>query len=115
MIRIARSLWHGDLRFVAQLDDPEQPTERVSMAAILALVAVKHDLTVHELRGVGRARRVSRPRQEAMALMHATGLFSLPQIGMFLGDRDHTTVLHGVRAHTARTIAADPELATWAA
>jgi chromosomal replication initiation ATPase DnaA len=49
-----------------------------------------------------RAFAIAHPRQEAMWRMHQTGKWSLPQIGRFLGERDHTTCLHGIRAHAKR-------------
>ena len=49
-----------------------------------------------------RAFAIAHPRQEAMWRMRQAGKWSLPQIGRFLGGRDHTTVLAGVRAHQAR-------------
>lgn len=30
------------------------------------------------------------------------GRWSLPQIGRLLGNRDHTTIIHGVRQHEKR-------------
>ena len=72
-----------------------------SMREIATLVAERHGLTLEELRGPSRKHRVSRPRQEAMAFMRAEGRFSYPQIARYFG-KDHTTVLHAVRAHAAR-------------
>lgn len=87
--RVTLSRWQG-------------PARANSMAAILAGVATKHGLTVAEMKGPGRARRVAWPRQEAMWLIYLTGRYSRPQIGRFLGNRDHTTVLHGCREHEKR-------------
>lgn len=102
MIRVVRSLWHGELRFVALRDHPDEPVDdRLTMATILADVAIEHGIDVRVLKGVSRTKHVAHARQQAMAEMRATGLFSLPQIGAFLG-RDHSTVLHGVRAHAKR-------------
>ena len=53
-----------------------------------------------------RAFAIAHPRQEAMWRMRQAGKWSLPQIGRFLGERDHTTVLAGVRAHQKRLDAA---------
>lgn len=76
--------------------------QRPKMLVIAQRVAAKWGVTLDELRGEIRARRVAWPRHEAMYEMYATGLFSLPQIGRFLGGRDHTTVLHGCRRHAER-------------
>lgn len=90
--------------FVELCWDPTPPPP-ITMAQILARVAEKHGLTVADLKGPRIAPRFSHPRQEAMHAMHAVGRWSLPQIGRFLGGRDHTTVLHGVRRHAQRIAA----------
>ena len=58
-----------------------------------------------------RAFAIAHPRQEAMWRMRQAGKWSLPQIGRFLGERDHTTILAGVRAHQKRLDAASCETA----
>ena len=75
---------------------------RRSMREIAADVAARHGLTLDELKSPQRARRIAWPRQEAMKEIYDTGRFSLPQIGGFFGGRDHTTVLHAIRAHAKR-------------
>jgi len=65
-------------------------------------VAARHGVSVAELRGPCRARRVAWPRQELMWRARRETRLSLPQIGERLGGRDHTTVIHGVRAHQDR-------------
>ena len=72
------------------------------LADILDQVSVKYGLSVADLKGPERFRRIAHPRQEAMWRMHQTGRYSLTQIGRFLGNRDHTTVLYGIRQHAAR-------------
>lgn len=49
------------------------------------------------LLGPQRNRRVARARWAVMIVLQDDAGMSLPQIGRTLGDRDHTTVLHGVR------------------
>lgn len=72
------------------------------MADVLAEVAASHRISVRELLGRGRHKHVAWPRQEAMWRIRQTGRYSLPQIGAFLGGRDHTTILKGIRAHERR-------------
>ena len=69
---------------------------RIKMRTIAEAVAIENGLTFHDLIGSDRKRRVSQPRQRAFLLCHMAG-FSYPQIGIFFGNRDHTTVIHGVR------------------
>ena len=62
----------------------------------------KYEITMKEMLGPRRFITFVRARQEAAyRMLHETRL-SLTQIGKKLGDRDHTTVLHAVRAHQAR-------------
>jgi chromosomal replication initiator protein len=60
------------------------------------LHAVSRTFGVSEERLLGRerTREVALPRQIAMYLMREEGGVSLPQIGDFIGGRDHTTVLY---------------------
>lgn len=75
---------------------------RPIMREIAQEVAQRHGLTVEQLRGHQRHRKVAWPRQELMYELYATGRFSSTQIGIFLGERDHTTVLYGCRRHAER-------------
>ncbi len=66
-----------------------------SPEAILEAVAQEFNITVSELKGPRRMRRISVPRQMAMYLLRDLSQLSFPQIGELLGGRDHTTVMHG--------------------
>lgn len=90
----------------------------LSLQEIAFVVAQKHDLIAANLTAPdselgSRAQIYSRPRQEAFWLAYqqmrgGKRIHSLPKIGKFFGGRDHTTVLHGVRQHTARLLAGAP-------
>jgi hypothetical protein len=82
--------------------------DRRTMAAIVAGVATRHEVTVAQLKGDDRRREYAWARQEAMAAMHAAG-FSDTQIGRYLGGRDRSTVSHGRSAHYARDGAPPPK------
>jgi chromosomal replication initiation ATPase DnaA len=72
-----------------------------TMAKIAARVAADRRVSVAELKGSRRDAWLARARQEAMWLMRQEGRWTLPQIGRFL-NRDHSTVIHGIRAHERR-------------
>lgn len=82
------------------------------LRAIIREVAESHGLTPEQLCGLGAERRLYHPRQEAMwrcrQLLREDGShrFSYPQIGRALGQRDHTTIIHGVRRYEGRQAAA---------
>jgi len=63
---------------------------------ILRSIARLFGLTLAELTGPRRCRSIARPRLLAFWILRRTGL-SLPRIGKLL-NRDHTTVLAGIRS-----------------
>ena len=65
-------------------------------ARVVEIVADYFDLTVDVLVGKGRPKDISAARQIAMYLLREENSLSLPAIGAVLGNRDHTTVRHGV-------------------
>ena len=60
--------------------------------------------------GPKRLRAYARPRQVAMYLCKQLTNRSLPEIGRRFGERDHTTVMHGVR-QIEELMATDSQLA----
>jgi hypothetical protein len=68
---------------------------------IIQETAEKYQLEVTDLTGQSRKPRLVAARQEACYLLRLAG-YSYPQIGRFLGDRDHTTIVHGERKHKER-------------
>ncbi|HBG74932.1 MAG: chromosomal replication initiation protein DnaA [Chloroflexi bacterium GWB2_49_20] len=77
---------------IALADLLPQPGE-LKPEKVLDVVARTFDLTVERLTSSDRSRQVSLPRQIAMYLLRETNV-SLPQIGLALGGRDHTTVMY---------------------
>jgi chromosomal replication initiation ATPase DnaA len=71
-----------------------------SLANLCAIHAYRAHTTVEEFKSPARIRDVSWPRQDFMLAAHRKG-YSLSEIGRFL-NRDHTTVLHGIRQAEAR-------------
>ena len=69
---------------------------------ILQEVADKHGITVKDMKGDCRKNKFSRARQEAAYIIKDRLGMSLPKIGRILGNKDHTTVLHGIRKHAFR-------------
>jgi hypothetical protein len=69
-------------------------------AARRALERACTDVDLDTIRSRTRDRHVNEVRQRLMADLHAVG-WSLPKIGRMV-DRDHTTVMSGIRAHQRR-------------
>jgi chromosomal replication initiator protein len=74
--------------------------DRVSK--ILREVAKEFDVPVNELRGKSRERHIARPRQFAYLRLRDETDLSYPAIGRVMGDRDHSTIQHGIRAMRER-------------
>lgn len=82
----------------------------VNLPSIASDVANRWGVSVLQIRGNSRLQNVTRARQEFMYLARQVKTqsgefrYSTPLIGKFIG-RDHTTVLHGVKAHQSRLAA----------
>ena len=63
---------------------------------IISVVAEHYHVTVADLCGNKRSSKIVAPRQIAMYLCRDIIDTSLKTIGKHLGDRDHTTVMHGI-------------------
>jgi chromosomal replication initiator protein len=76
---------------------------------VLEQVARFYGLETSDMVGRGRSRKLSLPRQVCMYLSREETKASLPQIGHVLGNRDHTTILHGC-GKISTLIEEDPQL-----
>ncbi len=61
---------------------------------VVAYVTKFYDITLEEIKGKSREKRLSFPRQVAMFLLREELRLSYPAIGGELGGRDHTTAMH---------------------
>jgi chromosomal replication initiator protein len=93
MSEILTSLWRGPIHI--------RPRHK-PMSEIAQEVADKYGVTVEQLKGRGNARWISQPRQEAMTRAYEETPNSTTAVGRFFGNRDHTTVLHALKAHERR-------------
>ena len=82
----------------------------ITAELILDAVAKHYRVKISELLGKKRTRTIARPRQVAMSLTKDLTSLSLPAIGEAFGGRDHTTVMHGIKA-VAKLRQEDPEVA----
>jgi len=79
-----------------------QKFEGTPLEMIMRDVAAKHKITVLDLKSHRRGRKVAWPRQEAMYRAATETSLSLPAIATHFGGRDHTTVMHAIKAHKQR-------------
>jgi len=73
---------------------PNEHTNQISSATIMAQTAAYFGLTIDDLQGASRSRVLVTARQIAMYLCRELTDLSLPKIGQQFGGRDHTTVMH---------------------
>lgn len=85
-------------------------SRKITIDEIQKRVAEHFSIKITEMSSSRRARAVARPRQIAMYLAKKLTTRSFPEIGRKFGNRDHTTVLHGVR-RIEELIQDDPSLA----
>ena len=91
------------------LADTLRRAERISVEQVLDLVCRYYSVTDEALSSSSRKSTIAYPRQVAMYLARTETEASLQQIGAMLGNRDHTTILHGYEK-IAGLVEIDPQL-----
>jgi chromosomal replication initiator protein len=77
--------------------------------AILQSVSSYYGVPIQAITGKSRAKQIAEARHVAMYLLREDGELALKQIGLLLGHRDHSTVIHGVQK-IAHALINDPRL-----
>ncbi len=79
------------------LNDAALNTRRrqITPARIVEIVAKFYNVSEKDVRGRGRSKEIVVPRQVAMYVIRQETDRSLAEVGVELGGRDHTTVIHG--------------------
>lgn len=108
----------GDNFDAAQMG-AEYTKPRVTVREVMEYVAAYFNLSAEDLIGTSQTRKVATPRQICCWLAREYTVASLVMIGRVLGNRDHTTILHGCRrieaalaGHDADTTAAVKRLSS---
>ncbi|EPF29231.1 chromosomal replication initiator protein DnaA [Treponema medium] len=81
----------------------------ISIDTILKIVADYFGISYVDLKGKKRTKNISFPRQVAMYLAREMTEFSTTEIGVELGGRDHSTIMHGHQKIETQT-ALEPSL-----
>ena len=74
---------------------------------IIYEVALKHGITIQDIKNHSHKRKFVEARQEAAYLMQSQLKLSLPMIGRVIGKRDHTTILHAIRRYKAKIVSCE--------
>jgi chromosomal replication initiator protein len=77
---------------------PVEPRDAFQIVTIQAKTAEHFYIDIAEMTSDRRFRAVARPRQVAMYLCQRHTPYSLAMIGRRFGGRDHTTVIHAIKA-----------------
>jgi len=83
-------------RALRDLVAPGATGRTVTPSAILLAVARYYGVNSDDLKGKSRHKQIVAPRQLAMYLLREDAHLSTPEVGRIL-NRDHTTVLHGIK------------------
>ena len=78
--------------------------------AVLQAVSDQYGVPIQALASKSRARPIAEARHTAMFLLREDSGLALKQIGLLLGHRDHSTVIHGIQKVT-KTLSLDPRFA----
>lgn len=77
--------------------------------ALLEACSSYYNVPISAITGKSRAKQIAEARHVAMYLLREDAELALKQIGLLLGHRDHSTVIHGVQK-IARALINDPRL-----
>jgi len=106
LTRSAISLDTATKALAALTPNVAAPTDPQS---ILQSVSTYYGVPIPAITGKSRAKQIAEARHIAMYLLREDAELALKQIGLLLGHRDHSTVIHGVQK-IAHALIADPRL-----
>ena len=83
------------------------PTTPMRAKRIMQEICKLYGVRMIDLVSQRRDALTCRARQHCYWTMRHETTWSLPRIGKFFGNRDHTSILHGIRRHEARIAAGE--------
>jgi hypothetical protein len=100
--------WHGNVaNLIAKylyVETPQGPIGMAETKQLVSAIAKRHGVTFQDIMGPCRRAKIVAARFEAIvAVAQVRYAWSLPQLGRFFGDRDHTTILHAIRTQAVKT------------
>ncbi|MCM1283384.1 MAG: chromosomal replication initiator protein DnaA [Muribaculaceae bacterium] len=81
---------------LANIITPDKP-QTITPQLIIEVVTEHFNLSIDQMIGKGRSKNIAGPRQIAMYLCKTMTDCPLDAIGVLLGNRDHSTIIHGVK------------------
>lgn len=95
-----KEAWRESWRFMVMLAVREQMRSRTTIRKIIDEVCAKTGLDLIDMKSDRRPRKITRIRFYAYWRARHETTFSLPQMGTAF-NRDHTSILHGIRVFQA--------------
>jgi len=87
-----------------EIETPQGHVRIVETKQVVAAIAKRHGVTFNDIIGPSRKRNIVAARFEAIVTVaQLRHLWSLPEIGRFFGNRDHTTILHCIKKMAVQT------------
>jgi hypothetical protein len=115
-VRRPRSLinpvpYYPQMWFWELISMPPKPNTGYTPALqkILEAVSKHYSVSIPEMKTGRRTKKPTHARQVVMYLARRFTPMTFPQIGRYLGNKDHTTIIHGVRVIEAK-LGISPEL-----
>lgn len=85
-------------------------TKRTILSIVTDVLKSYPGISVAQLRGPSRTKKLIKPRHQAMWTVHQELALSYPVIGRWFGGRDHTSIMHAVRKIEAERAMAPPPM-----
>jgi hypothetical protein len=87
-----------------EIETPQGHVRIVETKQVVAAIAKRYGVTFNDIMGPSRKRNIVAARFEAIVTVaQLRHLWSLPEIGRFFGNRDHTTILHCIKKMAVQT------------
>ena len=96
-------------KILFSISESSKKSGAINAKQLIDLVSDFYNLSIDELLGKSREKRLAFPRQIIMFLLREELRFSYPLIGQELGGRDHTTAMHAYEK-IGRVIEADEKV-----
>ena len=98
---LPKNLWHNfDNHMFAWRAHQRGEVWRPMMATVLSYVARSYGVKVSDIKSESHTRKIASARFEAAYLMAICTRRSTVEIGIYLGNRDHTTILHAIARYS---------------
>lgn len=87
-----------------EIKTPQGVERIVETQHVVAAIAKRYGVTHNDIMGPSRKAKIVAARFEAIVTVaQLRPMWSLPRIGLFLGGRDHTTILHCIKKMAVQT------------